>query len=176
MLHVESRRVYFSDTATLSEIYLNDIFQCFGLEDTVREPNFNGPVGLGRSPSDCVKDWKIPCDTAIPQGDYDVIIDFSKRFQKDMIHILAVPGYDGVRVHSGNNSKDTEGCIIVGKNKNDKTCEVWNSVVARDQLFARIKAELDRKDSQGKIVGKVKWSVVGIPPLGAKLPYSVKSK
>ena len=45
---------------------------------------------------------KIYGETAIPTGTYKLVIDYSNRFKKRMPHILNVPGYDGIRLHTGN--------------------------------------------------------------------------
>lgn len=84
-------------TCTIGRLYIDDKgSEIFTLEDTVREE-------------------KIPGQTAIPEGRYKVIVDFSKHFGCDLPHILDVPGFEGVRIHPGNTDKDTEGCILVGK-------------------------------------------------------------
>lgn len=51
--------------------------------------------------------------TAIPTGRYEVAFTFSNRFQRSMMQLLNVPGYEGIRIHVANTAKDVEGCIGV---------------------------------------------------------------
>lgn len=60
---------------------------------------------------------KIKGQTAIPTGTYPVKITYSPKYKKNMPLIENVKGYSGIRIHSGNTHKDTEGCVLVGKNK-----------------------------------------------------------
>lgn len=78
---------------------------CYTLEDKVRLiRNENG---------DIVGD-KIAGKTAIPNGRYEVIISYSFRFKKDMPLLLNVPKFEGIRIHTGNTTANTEGCILLG--------------------------------------------------------------
>ena len=84
--------------ATLGILLIDGVFACWTLEDVVR------PV-------------KIPGETAIPAGRYDVRLSLSQRFQKVLPELLAVQGYSGIRVHAGNGVGDTQGCVLVGRKR-----------------------------------------------------------
>ena len=84
-----------------------------------------------------MRDKKIQNVTAIPYGKYEVIINFSNRFQKYMPLLLNVPNYAGVRIHPGNKSADTEGCILVGSSKSLNF--IGNSRATYKSLFAKMK-------------------------------------
>jgi hypothetical protein len=117
-------RKTYDDTSTIGELMVDGEFQCYVLEDRVRAEGV-----------------KVKGQTAIPAGSYDVLMTFSNRFQKVMPLINAVPNFDGVRIHPGNTSADTEGCLLVGKTEGKDF--IGSSVVAFNELFPRMKHAFD---------------------------------
>lgn len=118
---------------TEGKLYINDGFECYTVEDTDRKLE-NGGV-------------KIQNQTAIPRGTYKVTISMSNRFKRFLIEILDVPQFSGIRIHSGNSSKDTEGCIIVGSiNARDDDDWVGGSRIAYDRLHNKVKKALSNKE------------------------------
>lgn len=107
-----------TNAKTFGSLYINGLWQCWTLEDAIR-------------PS------KIPKQTAIPSGTYSVVLTESNRFKRILPLLLSVPGYEGVRMHSGNTIEDTEGCILVGTVRED--ARILNSRVALDALMLELR-------------------------------------
>lgn len=117
-------RTTFTDRSTIGELYVNDAFACFTLEDMVR------PV-------------KVPGMTAIPEGVYVMTVSFSSRFRRLLPEIHNVREFTGVRLHPGNTDADTEGCILVGQTKGANF--VGNSRAAFNKLFPLIQEAAQRE-------------------------------
>ena len=104
------KRKIFTDKSVTGELFIDDIFECFTLEDKDRD------LTKTQDLKDIMK-AKIHGMTAIPYGEYEIVITWSNRFKCLMPLLVNVPGYEGVRIHTGNKAEDTEGCILVGKTK-----------------------------------------------------------
>jgi hypothetical protein len=65
--------------------------------------------------------YKIKGRSAIPEGRYAVVISYSPKFGAWLPILLGGPEFNrkwqGIRIHAGNCSEDTEGCILVGRNR-----------------------------------------------------------
>lgn len=131
---------------TFGELFLNGEKLCDTLEDEIRE---NGTP---------VERWKIPGKTAIPAGRYRLLWEWSPRFGRKMLSVKDVPGFAGIRIHSGNDDSQTEGCILVGTAKPDSDGDggdVVNSKVALAALEERLSHRLE--------VGESGWITIHNP-------------
>ena len=125
------KRIHFGDTFTVGQLYESTEYGdrpiCYVLEDKYREVE-------GQD----VKVWKEQNQTAIPKGTYDVSITFSNRFQTRLPLLADVPGFTGIRIHSGNSSKNTEGCLLVGMTWDGKSDWIGSSKVAMSVVMPMI--------------------------------------
>lgn len=119
------------DGATLSVWFIDGHFECFGVEDQIREKE-GQPVAS----------WKVPRATAIPAGRYRVTITHSTRFRRPLPLLHDVPGFAGIRLHPGNTIEDTEGCLLPGKVRWGR--KVGDSRVAFERVFSKIETALAR--------------------------------
>jgi hypothetical protein len=102
---------------TLGTLFVDGTFECYTLEDVVR-------------------DHKVYGQTAIPAGRYKIVLVQSYHFNRIVPMLQDVPNYDRIYIHSGNRASDTLGCILVGHVKGKD--EILQSHIAFDPLFVKI--------------------------------------
>ena len=94
---------------TIGKMYIDGDYFCDTLEDRVRDLNKNGKFDNDET--------KVAGETAIPYGRYQVVVNMSPRFKRELPRLLNVPNFEGILIHRGNTDKDSSGCILVGENK-----------------------------------------------------------
>lgn len=125
-------RIAFKETYTIGKLYVDGVYVCDTIEDTDRGLDDSMTV------SEILK-RKIKGQTAIPTGHYIIEITYSPKYKRMMPLLLGVKGYSGIRIHSGNTPKDTEGCLLVGKNT--KVGMVTDSRNTYQRLFGMMQGE-----------------------------------
>ena len=136
------KRIALRPTYTIGKLYIDDAYFCDTLEDTVRDTNKSGKFDNGEQ--------KIKGKTAIPYGTYEIKWTYSPRFKKYTPQLMNVPSFEGIRVHAGNTSADTEGCLILGENK--QVGKVLNSIATINKFYPIIKEAC----SNGKVTIEIK--------------------
>lgn len=116
-------RIFKGENYTIGRLYIDDIYFCDTLEDTIRSIDENG-------------NGKIYGKTAIPSGKYNVVMSMSDRFKRVLPLLQNVPHFEGIRIHSGNTHEDTHGCILVGKNT--EIGKVTSSRITEGDLMAKL--------------------------------------
>lgn len=128
------KREYKKKDYTIGKMYINGEYFCDTLEDTDRCLTMT--MSLAE-----IKEVKEYGRTAIPTGRYPIAYTYSARFKKHLPLLLNVPAFDGVRIHSGNTHKDTEGCILLGENK--AVGKVLNSRKTMDEFLRILKPAIE---------------------------------
>lgn len=118
-MELKLKRIAKKEKYTIGRLFIDGQYFCDTLEDKDR--------GLRQEDGeDECKRKKVKGATAIPTGRYRVSLGiYSIRFGKQekykfcdgfLPRLVNVPAYEGVLIHIGNTAKDTEGCILVGRN------------------------------------------------------------
>ena len=117
---------------TIGRMEINGRYFCDTLEDTDR--------GLRESMTeDEIAALKVKGATAIPTGTYRIDMQTrSQRFGRVLPRLVSVKGYSGVLIHSGNTAADTEGCILVGENR--ERGKVLNSRATLERLLVFLRS------------------------------------
>lgn len=133
------KRIFKGETYTIGRLYLDGEYFCDTLEDKVRDLPAkcpNTPKGIN-----CKCPEKTYGRTAIPEGEYKVTMEHSPRFKRVLPRLHDVPHFIGILIHSGNDESNTEGCILVGKNK--VKGKVLESRITSDALNEILNKEKD---------------------------------
>ena len=130
-------RTQFGTDATNGILLINDVFECYTLEDQYQEV-------------------KVMHETCIPEGTYDIKLrtvgGFHERYKKKysnhkgMLHLQDVPGFTYILIHAGNTDEHTSGCLIVGETQQDldisKDGYIGHSGKAYTKLYDKCVKEL----------------------------------
>lgn len=138
-------RHYKGKDYTIGKLYIDGVYFCDTLEDIDRGLNQKMPLNE-------IKQIKIPDETAIPTGIYEITMKVqSPRFAKKeqyafckgyLPRLLNVPGYEGVLLHIGNEKDHSSGCVLVGKNS--EKGKVLESTVTFKRLYKKLKEADDK--------------------------------
>ena len=131
-MHIKVVRRLSDKHSTVSDVYVDDRWICFGLEDEPRKV-------------------KVAGKTRIPAGLYPVKVRteggfhsrYAKRFpefHKGMLHIQDIPDFTFVLIHCGNTHEHTAGCLLVGDDAytNYGDMRLVSSSAAYERLYKRV--------------------------------------
>jgi len=105
-------RTQFGKDATNGMLFVDGVFECFTLEDEVR-------------------DIKVMSETAIPLGEYKIKFRniggfdtkykarYGSTFHKGMLELQDVPNFKYILIHTGNTDQHTAGCLLIGETQQD---------------------------------------------------------
>ena len=141
MMELKLNRIAKKATYTIGRLYVDGVRFCDTIED--RDRGLRQDMTLAY-----IKRVKVQGETAIPTGRYRVTLGVkSPRLSKKAVYqfcggyvprLINVNGFDGILIHIGNTAKDSEGCILVGENK--EVGKVLNSAATFKRLYEKLKS------------------------------------
>lgn len=135
-MKLELERRFLGECYTIGSLSIDGKKFCDTLEDRVRDLNKNGVFDGDEK--------KVYGETAIPYGTYDVVVDYSPKFKRELPRLQNVRHFEGILIHRGNTAEDSAGCILVGENK--VKGKVINSTPYERELVRILKEAQDRKE------------------------------
>lgn len=137
MLHLTLVRKYRKEAYTIGQLFNNGEFLCNTIEDRDRGLNNNMSAAA-------ILKIKKPNETAIPTGTYRLNVSESPKFKRELIEVVGVPGFSGIRVHKGNSAYDSAGCIIPGINT--EAGKVTDSTKYEEMLTKMVKKAISKNE------------------------------
>lgn len=128
-MELKLNRIFLGSSATIGELYIDKKYIADTLEDRVRSEG-----------------EKVYGKTAIPEGTYEMVLSYSPRFKKILPEILNVPNFTGIRIHCGNSSADSSGCILVGTWDGEKEDWISDSKIAFNKLMSLLEEATNNKE------------------------------
>ena len=147
-MELKIERKWKKDTYTIGNLYINGKFFGNTLEDKDR--------GLKQTDSIAtIMKIKVYGETAIPTGRYEIDMhNYSPKFGASSWYksvckgyvplIKNVPGFVGVRIHTGNTALDSWACPLVGKNS------IKGQLTQSKEYFKKIYKEMQKADEAGE--------------------------
>ena len=135
-MKLELKRRFLGESYAIGSLSIDGKKFCDTLEDKVRDLNKNGVFDGDEK--------KVYAETAIPYGTYDIVVDYSPKFKRELPRLQNVKHFEGILIHRGNTAEDSAGCILVGENK--VKGKVINSTPYEKELVRILKEAQDRKE------------------------------
>ncbi|MBR6867132.1 MAG: hypothetical protein IKN02_02760 [Prevotella sp.] len=139
-MELKLKRIARKASYTIGRLYVDGQRFC----DTIEDRDRSLRQDMARA---AIKRIKVQGETAIPTGRYRVTLGVKspKMSQKKAYafcdgyvpRLINVPGFDGILIHIGNTARDSEGCILVGENR--EVGKVLNSTATFKRLYARLR-------------------------------------
>tara|TARA_B100000900_G_scaffold347757_1_gene313077 strand:- start:1294 stop:1917 length:624 start_codon:yes stop_codon:yes gene_type:complete len=136
-------RTQFGSDATNSLLFIDSVFECYGLEDEIR-------------------DQKKHSETAIPLGEYEIKFrtvggfhtrtksrydaKYGEGWHLGMLELQDVPNFKYILIHTGNTDENTAGCYLVGNTQQDldvsKDGFIGSSRNAYEKMYPKVRDAL----------------------------------